>query len=405
MTGSTVLIEIVYMDAGGGHRSAMNALKTVLAERHPDWQVEPVDLQKLLQPMDPVHRISRRVARPLQRILGPLAPNLALEPIEAQDVYNTALKRGTTRGLGAILPVLQAFIRHYALELEELLRLRWLESGRRRPDLVVSVVPNFNGILFRALKQIHPRTPYLTVMTDMVDCPPNFWMEDQDQIMVCGTQKAVEQARGSGFYQPGNLIEVSGMMLKPSFYDQPVEPRFTRRELGLDPARPTGLIMFGGNGALGATLGILDRLAEAHVDAQTIVLCGSNDKLRESLAGRPDCHAVGFVQNVADYMRLADFVIGKPGPGSISEAIHMGCPVIVERNAATMPQERPNVDWVLDANVGIAVKSFEKQIAGAVQRMLSEGEAYRGNIRSNVPYNCAVFEVATHIDHIVTAVA
>ena len=405
MTGSNVLIEIVYMDAGGGHRSAMNALKAVLAERHPDWQVEPVDLQKLLQPMDPVHRISRRVARPLQRLLGPLAPNLALEPIEAQDVYNTALKRGTTRGLGAILPVLQAFIRHYALELEELLRLHWLEPGRRRPDLVVSVVPNFNGILFRALKQVHPRTPYLTVMTDMVDCPPNFWMEDQDQIMVCGTQKATEQARETGFYQPANLIEVSGMMLKPSFYGQPEEPRLSLPGLGLDPGRPTGLVMFGGNGALGATLGIVDRLAEARIDVQTIVLCGSNQKLRETLTGRAGCHAVGFVQNVADYMRLADFVIGKPGPGSISEAIHMGCPVIVERNAATMPQERPNVDWVLEASVGIAVKSFEKQIAGAVQRMLSEGDGYRRNIRSNVPCNCAVFEVATHIDHIVAAAA
>ncbi|WP_204272612.1 glycosyltransferase, partial [Enterobacter hormaechei] len=76
--------------------------------------------------------------------------------------------------------------------------------------------------------------------------------------------------------------------------------------------------MFGGNGSLTASLDILERFDKARLDLQTIVLCGNNKKLRDSLQGRSGCHAVGFVQNVADYMRLADFVIGKPGPGSIS---------------------------------------------------------------------------------------
>ncbi|WP_204307325.1 hypothetical protein, partial [Enterobacter hormaechei] len=83
---------------------------------------------------------------------------------------------------GAILPILQAFIRHYADELEEILRQHWRRPDQPRPDLVVSVIPNFNGVMFRALRDVHPGIPYVTVMTDMVDCPPNFWMEDQDQV-------------------------------------------------------------------------------------------------------------------------------------------------------------------------------------------------------------------------------
>ncbi|WP_204324645.1 hypothetical protein, partial [Stenotrophomonas maltophilia] len=70
----------------------------------------------------PIHRITQRITRPLQRVLQQIAPKLALEPVQAQDIYNSALKRGATRGLGAILPILQAFIRHYADELEEILR-------------------------------------------------------------------------------------------------------------------------------------------------------------------------------------------------------------------------------------------------------------------------------------------
>ena len=57
----------------------------------------------------------------------------------------------------------------------------------------------------------------------------------------------------------------------------------------------------------------------------------------------------GFTKEVPRYMQLADYFIGKPGPGSISEAVAMQLPVIVERNAWTLPQERYNADWVTRA--------------------------------------------------------
>jgi 1,2-diacylglycerol 3-beta-galactosyltransferase len=67
---------------------------------------------------------------------------------------------------------------------------------------------------------------------------------------------------------------------------------------------------------------------------------------------------VGYTQDVAHYLRLADFFIGKPGPGSLSEALHCGLPVIVTRNAWTMPQERYNTDWVREQGVGLVLNSF-----------------------------------------------
>ena len=57
-------------------------------------------------------------------------------------------------------------------------------------------------------------------------------------------------------------------------------------------------------------------------------------------------HVEGFTREVPRFMRLADFFIGKPGPGSISEAVAMGLPVIIERNHWTLPQERYNAEWV-----------------------------------------------------------
>ncbi|WP_160140477.1 glycosyltransferase [Blastochloris tepida] len=396
------VIEILYFDAGGGHRSAMSALKELLDARYPAWHVKPVDLQKLLEPADPIHRLTNTISRPLHRFLEPIAPNLTVGPVQAQDIYNTALKRGVSLGLGAIQPILQMYIELNAPKIEAILQRHWRQPGAEQPHLVVSVVPNFNGVIFRALKDVYPATPFVTIMTDMVDCPPHFWMEKQDQFIICGTKKAVRQAKATRFYRPENIFEVSGMILRKSFYRKPGEVRLTRRDLNLRDDVPTAIIMFGGNGTFAATIDIINQIEAAKLNLQMIVMCGHNKKLFANVRGRAGCRAVGFVSNVADYMQLADVFIGKPGPGSVSEAIHMGCPVIVESNADTMVQERPNVDWILEMGVGIAVKSFEKDIVEAIQTMLRDLDTYRKNIDQNVPKNFAVFEIATILNQIIS---
>lgn len=57
-------------------------------------------------------------------------------------------------------------------------------------------------------------------------------------------------------------------------------------------------------------------------------------------------------------MQLGDDFVGKPGPGSLREAVHMGLPVISFRNAATMPQERYNTVWVEQNHLGQVISSL-----------------------------------------------
>ena len=102
-------------------------------------------------------------------------------------------------------------------------------------------------------------------------------------------------------------------------------------------------------------LEIAKRLSESAVDLQLIFICGKNEKLAEKLRrirARFRFHVVGFTQEVPLFMHLSDFIIGKPGPGSISEALAMNLPVIVERNAWTLPQERFNTDGCLKKGLG-----------------------------------------------------
>ncbi|HVK31653.1 MAG TPA: glycosyltransferase, partial [Burkholderiaceae bacterium] len=213
--------------------------------------------------------------------------------------------------------------------------------------------------------------PFVTVMTDMADHPPHFWIEPgQDQWIVCGTSHALAQARRAG-YADERLALTSGMLLRPSFYAPDPGPSRDerRRALGLDPHRPTGVVMFGGQGSKQMLA-----IAKALPDTQLVLLCGRNAALAERLRGlkRAAPQAVfGFTDDVPGVMRLGDFFIGKPGPGCLSEAVHLGLPVITFRNAWTMPQERYNAQWVREQGVGLVVPSL-RGLAPAVAELLRE---------------------------------
>jgi 1,2-diacylglycerol 3-beta-galactosyltransferase len=101
----------------------------------------------------------------------------------------------------------------------------------------------------------------------------------------------------------------------------------------------------------------------------------------------------GFTRDVPLYMELADFFIGKPGPGCISEALAKRLPVIVQRNAWTMAHERYNADWVEQMGVGVVVRNFATELAGAVQTMLAAGNYQRFRARAAAMNNSAVYEI------------
>jgi UDP-N-acetylglucosamine:LPS N-acetylglucosamine transferase len=167
--------------------------------------------------------------------------------------------------------------------------------------------------------------------------------------------------------------------------------------LGLDPQRPTGLVLFGGHGSK-AMLGIARRLAAT---TQLILICGHNKALAARLRQIPQVAprlVVEFTSDIPYYMQLADFFIGKPGPGSISEAVRQGLPVIVVDNAWTMPQERYNAEWVHENGLGVVHGSF-RTIDRAVAQLLSRFDTFQANV-GRID-NQALFEIPVVLARIV----
>jgi 1,2-diacylglycerol 3-beta-galactosyltransferase len=108
----------------------------------------------------------------------------------------------------------------------------------------------------------------------------------------------------------------------------------------------------------------------------------------------------GFTREVPFYMELADFFIGKPGPGSISEALAKRLPVIVQRNAWTLAHERYNADWVEEQGFGLVVRNFAADIGAAVETLVAPENYIRFRERAASTRNKAVFEIPDILDSI-----
>ena len=188
--------------------------------------------------------------------------------------------------------------------------------------------------------------------------------------------------------------------MNPRFYSSPKLDRAVERQrLGLHPKWPTALVLFGGHGSP-AMLKIAQRLQRSEAQVQMIMICGHNEKLAAQLRELPAAKPIlveGFTKKVDYYMSVADFFIGKPGPGSIAEALHFNLPVIVESNAVTMPQERYNAEWVQENEVGVVLKTFD-DIEDAVQKLLtgSNLEHLRSNVARHT--NRSVYEAVEIIN-------
>ena len=360
-------------DMGAGHRSTANALKEVIEQQKLSWQVEVVEVFK--------------------EVFGTTRPQFVYNNL----VLKTKWARIINDPISVPLFKLEIRLRHRAWY--NLLRKHWREH---QPDLVVSLMPLINRVLYESLRAELPETPFITSITDFADCPPNFWIEPQEQLLICPSERAVQQAQSFGYSQE-RIFRTSGVVIHPRFY-QPVmvDRSFERQRLGLEPDLPTGLVIFGSHGSK-EMLEIAEHLEQSSLELQLIFICGRNEKLAKDLQNRPSRfpkYVEGFTKQIPYYMDLCDFFIGKPGSVGISEAIARKLPVITEcNNTMTLFQERASADWLADNQLGIVVDNF-RDIHKAVAELIEPENFPAYKTRIEAYNNRSVFEVVDILENI-----
>jgi hypothetical protein len=110
----TTTIDLVYFNAGGGHRASALALQAEIRRQGRPWQVRLVNLREVIDPNDGFRKLTG---------------------IDPEDIYNRRLANGWAMGLSQELKLLQGLIRWAHPKLVRTLQQHWLAT---EPDLVVA---------------------------------------------------------------------------------------------------------------------------------------------------------------------------------------------------------------------------------------------------------------------------
>jgi 1,2-diacylglycerol 3-beta-galactosyltransferase len=215
-------------------------------------------------------------------------------------------------------------------------------------DMLVCVHPVANSFVLKALGKNHP--PYVTVVTDLVSTHA-LWFDKRANLIIVPTELARQ-----------NAIHYSISPDKIRLIGQPVSLRCSapigdktllRSRLGWPLDKFTVLIVGGGDG-MGPLAETARAIDESGLDVTLIIVAGRNSKLEAELREQTwenPAYIYGFTRDMPDFMRAADVIVTKAGPGTIAEALNAELPIILY---AKLPgQEDGNVDFVVSEGVGI----------------------------------------------------
>ncbi len=316
-------ILFLFSDTGGGHRSAAEAIiEAIQLEYGSRVSTEMVDI--FLQYAPPPINLAPRIY-----------PTLSRMPELWELGYRISDGQRRTR---FAYTMLWPYVRR---SLDRLLE-------EHPASLVVSVHQLINTPVSRAARKMG--VPFATVVTDLVSTHAA-WYCAQAQLVVVPTEEALR--RGLEMGVPRDIMRVAGLPVADRFCQPAGDPHALREQLGWQQDLPVVVLVGGGEGMgpLAATARAIDA---ARLPLQLIVVCGRNRALREQLEKYPwriAAKIYGFVTEMPDFMRAADVLITKAGPGTISEAFIAGLPLILY---SKMPgQEDGNVDFVVKEGAGV----------------------------------------------------
>jgi processive 1,2-diacylglycerol beta-glucosyltransferase len=179
---------------------------------------------------------------------------------------------------------------------------------------------------------------------------------------------------------PQDKVTVTGIPIDPVFAVKK-DKREMRIKHGLAPDKTTILVSTGGFG-VGRVEDLSRSLAEIENDAQVVILCGRNEKLKTKLdkltakrraASRVSPVNVGYTTLMDEYMSASDILLGKPGGLMTSEALSKGLAFVIVNPIPG--QEERNSDHLLEEGVAIRCNNLPV-LAYKVDRLLQERQRF-----------------------------
>lgn len=175
---------------------------------------------------------------------------------------------------------------------------------------------------------------------------------------------------------PPETIYVTGIPIDPVFAEKKPK-KALREQFGLHTDRTTILISAGGFG-VGPVESLVQVIQKIKHPVQAIVSCGRNDTLVKRLSKLPvekhPMKLLGFTSEMDKWMAASDFLVGKPGGLTSSEALASGLIMIIVNPIPG--QEERNSDHFLEEGVALRCNNLPA-LAYKIDALLDDREKIR----------------------------
>ena len=363
---------ILSATTGGGHMRAANALKEYILSRDENAEIKIYDTINYVSPL-----LNKAVNKGYV-YMAKNAPKLFGTFYRSSD-NNTPINKTvelTMNGLrNRLLPMISDF----------------------KPDAVVTT-HSFAAELFAALKkreELH--IPIVSIVTDFAI--HKTYINDGVDAYVVSSDEMIDQMVSRGVSR--EVCYPYGIPIKKEFLEK-VDVRKAFEEEGLDPDKPTILIMAGSFGVTDV-LKVYHKIVRSEADFQIILITGKNEKLYETFEKYlskidinntmydlreefPDLkqHSsirssknrkpskptklLFFTDCVEKYMQMSDLIVTKPGGLTVTESIATGLPMGIFK--AIPGQEEQNADYLVRNGMAVRImkdKSCTKNITELIE--------------------------------------
>ncbi len=315
---------ILFSDTGGGHRSASEAIIEALGlEFGESVTTEMVDFFKEYAPM------------PFNKM-----PDLYPQLVKAPQLWGAGFY--ATDGRAQARVITRAFWPYARRAAQKLL-------DNHPSDIIITTHLAANSVGLWALGKNRKRR-FITVVTDPVTTHA-LWFDNRADLILVPTDMARERA--ITYHMPPEKVFVVGQPVADRYCTPPGDKRTLREKLGWPQDRMIVLLIGGGEG-MGPIAHTAEAINASGLDLGLVIVAGRNERLQAKLESHQwdiPTRIYGFTRDLPDFMRAADALVTKAGPGTIAEALIAGLPIIL--NARLPGQEDGNVTYVQKERVGV----------------------------------------------------
>ncbi len=349
-------------DGAGGHTATTNALSATLND---SYIIKPINIYR-----DALGQVD-------------FIKTITFGKTNGEIFYERCLTKKYYAFLNTLHSVGKWYFRRIQNRMAKILEKFLIEE---KPDLVISVVPLVDGAIVQATKKLG--IPFILLPTDLDSTnyihdinDPNFSQfvctlpfEDID------IKKKLEPAQ-----IPHAQVKVTGFPIRVDFFESKDHAQI-KQQYQVHPSKPVVLLLMGSVGS-NSLYTFAQQLSNVKNDMHLIICCGRYQAIKEKIGQiqfpkHISITVVDFVQRISDLMAISDLLITKAGPVTMSEAMYMNLPMLVDLTSSTLSWEKLNYQFMQKRQFGDIITNT-KNLSHQVSALLESKDALQ-NMKNNL---------------------